>query len=125
MQPCDLLKAMADETRLRLLVVLMEEELCVSQLETVLQLSQSNVSRHLEKLRTAGLLICRKAYRHVYYRQADGFAAAWPGLFQFLLSLRSREAYLPDLHRLEALKSGALDAQGHLSGCHWLDHELI
>lgn len=39
MQPCDLLKAMADESRLRLLVVLAEEELCVRQLEAVLQLS--------------------------------------------------------------------------------------
>ena len=43
MRPCDLLKAMADESRLRLLVVLAEEELCVRQLEAVLQLHRLNV----------------------------------------------------------------------------------
>lgn len=104
MQPCDLLKAMADESRLRLLVVLAEEELCVRQLEAVLQLSQSNVSRHLEKLRAAGLVTARKADRHVFYRLSDGFPEAWPGLFQFLRSLRSVEGCQADLHNLAVLK---------------------
>lgn len=125
MQPCDLLKAMADESRLRLLVVLAEEELCVRQLEAVLQLSQSNVSRHLEKLRAAGLVTARKADRHVFYRLSDSFPEAWPGLFQFLCSLRSAEGCQVDLHSLAALKNESQVPAAQSTRRHWLDHELI
>ncbi len=43
-----ILKALADETRLRMLHLLKDRELCVCEIEEVLGIQQSNASRHLE-----------------------------------------------------------------------------
>lgn len=51
-----ILKALADDTRLRILNILQEEELCVCEIETILNISQSNASRHLNKLINAKIL---------------------------------------------------------------------
>lgn len=50
-------KALSDETRLRILVLLREHgELCVCDLMSALELPQSTVSRHLAYMKNAGLL---------------------------------------------------------------------
>ncbi len=62
-------KALADETRLRLLILLIEApELCVCEFTQALALSQPKVSRHLAILREAGLLQDRREGLWVYYR---------------------------------------------------------
>ena len=61
-----ILKATADPTRLRLLNLLRLGNICVCDLQAVLQISQSNVSRHLAVLRHAGLVMdSRKGTRIV------------------------------------------------------------
>ncbi|MBP2627596.1 MAG: aseR 2 [Firmicutes bacterium] len=64
----EVLKALADETRVRILNVLYKETLCVCDLEEILKISQSNASRHLAKLRNARLIISEKQAQWVYYR---------------------------------------------------------
>lgn len=54
------LKLLSDETRLRLLVLLEQEELSVRELVEVTQLGQSTISHHLSLLRNAGLVADRK-----------------------------------------------------------------
>lgn len=66
-----LLKGFADVTRLQILCLLREGEVCVHELVTVLDISQSGVSHQLRLLRDARLVTSRKAGRHVYYRLAD------------------------------------------------------
>jgi ArsR family transcriptional regulator len=68
MELVDVLKALADETRLRIMNVLRQESLCVCDLEAVLKLSQSNASRHLTKLRHCRLIVAEKQAQWVYYR---------------------------------------------------------
>ena len=68
MELVDVLKALADETRLLILHVLCQESLCVCDLEDVLKLSQSNASRHLTKLRHCRLIVAEKQAQWVYYR---------------------------------------------------------
>jgi DNA-binding transcriptional ArsR family regulator len=63
-----LLKALADETRLRILLLLREKELFVCQLMAVTGLSQSLVSRSLALLEREGLLDSRRQGKHVFYR---------------------------------------------------------
>jgi len=63
-----LLKAIADDTRLRMLNLLQHHDLCVCELEILLGISQSNASRHLNKLTNTGLLEYYKAARYVYYK---------------------------------------------------------
>lgn len=65
-----LFKALADETRLRIVALLAHGELCVCHLEHALRLSQPKVSRHLGSLRSAGIVAQRRAGTWVYYRLA-------------------------------------------------------
>lgn len=62
-------KCLADDTRLRcLLLICHEQELCVCELTEALQLSQPKVSRHLSLLRTMGIVSDRRQGQWVYYR---------------------------------------------------------
>jgi ArsR family transcriptional regulator len=63
-------KALSDETRLRILALLTNGELCVCDLMAVLDLPQSTVSRHLAYLRHAGLVEDRRRGVWMYYRLA-------------------------------------------------------
>ena len=72
------IKALADETRLRIFTLLTRQELCVCEIEDMLNLSQSLVSNHLAVLRQAGLVRARRDEtdaRWIFYR-ADPEAAA-------------------------------------------------
>jgi DNA-binding transcriptional ArsR family regulator len=63
----DVAKALADESRLRIIVALDGRELCVCQLTELLGLATSTVSRHISVLRQAGLLLSRKHGKWVFY----------------------------------------------------------
>lgn len=66
-----LLKGFADPTRLKILSLLREGEVCVHQIVEVLEMTQSAVSHQLRTLRGARLVVFEKRGRHVYYRLAD------------------------------------------------------
>ena len=69
----DMLKALADENRVRLLFALKGGELCVCQLIALLHLAPSTVSKHLTILRAARLVDSRKDGRWMYYRLSREF----------------------------------------------------
>lgn len=62
------LKALGDETRIRILNLLSQGELCVCELERLLDINQSNASRHLNKLTVTGLIAYEKRALYVYYK---------------------------------------------------------
>lgn len=64
-------KALADESRLRILMALNGRELCVCQITELLGLAPSTVSKHMSILTQARLVENRKDGRWRYYRQAD------------------------------------------------------
>jgi ArsR family transcriptional regulator len=66
------LRALGDPTRVRLLAALDGEELTVAELQHVLDVPQSRVSTHLQRLKEAGLALDRIDGPHRYYRRADG-----------------------------------------------------
>lgn len=69
MSPDSLFEALADETRRRILALLLTRgELCVCDLFGVLQLPQPKVSRHLAVLRESDILVSRKQGTWVHYR---------------------------------------------------------
>ncbi len=61
------IKALSDETRLRIINLLYEKELCVCDIMEALQVTQTKVSRHLSNLKNAGLVSDRKHAQWVYY----------------------------------------------------------
>jgi ArsR family transcriptional regulator len=62
-----IIKALSDDTRLRVMKLLEERELCVCELMQVLDMSQPRISRHLSVLRNAGLVDDRREGKWVYY----------------------------------------------------------
>ncbi len=70
----DIFKALADEVRLRILHAIMQAELSVAELVSVMKLPQSTVSRHLKPLRDAGLVDTRRDGTSVYYRKGDALS---------------------------------------------------
>jgi ArsR family transcriptional regulator len=70
--------ALADKTRLRLLNLMREDEICVCFFSEVLEESQPKVSRHLAYLRNAGMVEARRDGKWMHYRiikPANPFAA--------------------------------------------------
>ncbi len=65
-----LFKALSDETRLRIYLLLGRGELCVCQIQVALAMSQAKVSRHLTVLRHAGLVTSRREGLWMYYSRA-------------------------------------------------------
>ena len=61
-------KALADENRVRLLLALQNQELCLCQLIELVKLAPSTVSKHMSILRAARLVDARKDGRWMYYR---------------------------------------------------------
>ena len=101
-QYVDLFKALADETRLRIVVLLSEKELCVCQIESSLVLSQVKVSRHLTILRYAGLVRCRKEGTWVYYSLVQPRNKVEENLFEsFKKHLRKEKFFSADLSNMK------------------------
>ncbi len=61
-------KMLSDETRLRIMVLLYHDELCVCQICGILSLSQPKVSKHLAKLRDKGFIKDERKEQFVFYR---------------------------------------------------------
>ncbi len=72
----ELFKALADPTRLQLVLALAERELCVCDLATIVQLSQSAVSHQLRTLRQLRLVRGRREGKLIYYRLDDSHVLA-------------------------------------------------
>ena len=63
----DFCKALADETRQKILEMLREEELCVSDIVKAFDMSQPTISHHLHILKQFGLVTSRKEGKQVFY----------------------------------------------------------
>lgn len=88
-------QALADETRLRILLLLGEsEELCLCHVQEILDLAPSTASRHLALLRDAGLVESRREGKWVHFRLAEGEARRW------LEPLRTADSARAEMPRL-------------------------
>ena len=72
------LRLLADATRLRLLLLLEQAELTVAEIQEILGMGQSRISAHLAQLKRAGLVLDRRAGKHIYYGLAPADDAADP-----------------------------------------------
>ena len=101
--PLDLLfRALADRTRLRLLNLIADKEICVCYLVDILRMSQPKISRHLAYLRRAGIVAARRQGRWMHYRliaPRDPVASAI--LKETLTHLRQTQEMQGDLAKLE------------------------
>jgi ArsR family transcriptional regulator len=97
---CQILKALSDSTRLRILNLLKEKELTVNEICRVLRKRQPNVSKHLTRMRLSGLVSSRKEGNSRYYllsekvpdEQKDLIAAVLTTLSQAEMLVRDRQS---------------------------------
>jgi ArsR family transcriptional regulator, arsenate/arsenite/antimonite-responsive transcriptional repressor len=101
--PLELLfRALADHTRLRLLNLVADKEICVCYFVEILGMSQPKISRHLAYLRRAGLVASRRQGRWMHYRlvpPVDPVASAI--LKEALAHLRQQPELHKDLSKLD------------------------
>ncbi len=98
-------KALADETRVRVLLALQRGELCVCQIVELTSLATSTISKHMSILKQARLVESRKDGRWMYYRLADDQApeVVRSSLDWALRSLARDPKVLNDKKRLAAI----------------------
>lgn len=72
----DFFKVMGDGTRLRILIALEKNELCVSDLSCLLNMTQSAISHQLKALKNAKLIKSRRDGRVIYYSLDDDHVKA-------------------------------------------------
>ncbi len=101
----NVLKALADENRVRILFALRGGELCACQLIALLKLAPSTVSKHLSILRAARLVDSRKSGRWMHYRLAVKFGTpATGGILAVLFKdLDRTKCIAEDRKRLKAI----------------------
>lgn len=104
----DVLKALSDETRLRILNILYEKELCVCDIMETLQISQAKASRHLIYMKNSGLLKDRRSAQWVYYSLVSDEGMRFIDSLVFD-DLRNMEPYKSDIQSLK----------------YWLEHKKI
>lgn len=113
----DKFKALSGEIRLRIIAILLENNLCVCEMETCLQISQSNVSRHLTVLKNCGILESYKEAQWTYYTISDEFITLNKELWDYL---RENLKYLPSYEkdRLE-LSNYKREKISKINGCNY------
>ena len=61
------LKLLSDKTRLSIMALLRHQEMCVCDIVDLLETTQPNISQHLKKLRTGGLIREERRSQWIYY----------------------------------------------------------
>jgi len=78
-------KACADESRLRILNLIFNNgEMCITDLEQILEFTQAKTSRHLIYLKNAGIVTFRRYNHWVFYQVKDEVYEIIKQIFQFL-----------------------------------------
>lgn len=102
--------ALADKTRLRLLNLIREEEVCVCFFTEVLGDNQPKISRHLAYLRNAGLVSSRRDGKWVHYRiEMPDEPALARILSETLEALREEDAMQTDYENLISVCCASVD----------------
>lgn len=99
----DTLKALSEESRLRILALLIDGDLCVCDIESELNMTQSNVSRHLSALKSSGIVDSRKKAQWAYYGINEQFKSDNQFLWLFLKEKLSQPPYNTGVKSRDAL----------------------
>lgn len=103
-EPTVIFKALSDNTRLRILRVLVSmprEEVCLCEMTDALQEPEPNVSRHLKALRQTGLLMAEKEGRWVYHRLVP--SKVMLPIYKLIASLPDKDgSFKKDLSRFKS-----------------------
>lgn len=93
----DIFKALSEQNRLRILSLLLEDELCVCEIITCLKITQTNASRHLTALKKCGILENYKQAQWTYFKISEEFIKNHEELWSYLYKrLKALPSYRED-----------------------------
>ena len=105
----NLFKTLGDENRLRIINLLRKEELCVCEIEAILNTTQSNVSRHLTRLRNEEIVIFEKKSQWTYYEIDPKFIEDNKLLYEYLIAkMDQNNKLIKDLEKLSLYKENGM-----------------
>lgn len=108
----NILKITCDENRLRILNIIKEQALCVGEIQTLLDISQSNSSRHLEKIKASGIVFSIKKAQFVFYKLSDTAFNNYSFLKKLLFEdIQGVDIFIKDINRLQKYKDSGLKCQ--------------
>lgn len=87
----NIFKALGENARLRMVMLLLDKVLCGMHLEKSLKISQTNVSRHMAKLKAAKIVQEKKVGQWRHFSIHKDFKTQFPDLYAFLLNIRERD----------------------------------
>jgi len=105
-------KLLGERTRLRIMVLLTEGEMCICNLMACLGLPQSTVSRHMATMRLAGLVKNRREGKWIHYGLASPDSSLIDGVIRLLESLKDQSPHRDDLLRFRRLTSSKTCGNG-------------
>lgn len=105
----EILKVISDNNRLRILNLLYVKELCVCELEYLLGISQSNLSKHLRLMSDADFLESRRQNKFAYYKIKESVFIDHPFLIAiFETELKKEESLMAELNKLNNYQNSEL-----------------
>ncbi|MGV8905880.1 MAG: ArsR/SmtB family transcription factor [Acetobacterium sp.] len=112
MSVVEIIKILSDTNRLRILNLLYGRELCVCELEYLLGISQSNLSKHLRLMSGSGFVESRRENKFAYYRIQDMVLADHPFLKNvFEVELKKEKILMAELNKLKIYQKSDLTCQ--------------
>lgn len=112
------MKALSDETRIRILNILKDGDMCVCEIEAVLNISQSNASRHLTKLTNAEVIVYYKINKYVYYKINEAAVNEFPFIDEIIkMHTCKLEQCIKDMENLKEHRKSGLGCDDLTSTC--------
>lgn len=109
-QLTSIFKILSDETRIRIIILLYQEELCVCELSGILDVSQPKISKNLSKLRDMNLVMDERKEKFVFYTLKKENRVLMDTLKNIMDNLESYPQLVMDQKRLD-------DKEKYLTQC--------
>lgn len=105
-------KALSDCNRLRIIHLLLQRELCVCEIEVILDLNQSNVSRNLRVLRNQAMVVTEKEAQWIHYKMDLSFMKKNAYLMKYLKEkFAQSKVFQKDLEKFRAYEDNNFSCQ--------------
>lgn len=112
MELVKIIKALGDENRIRIVNILKDQELCVGEIEHILGMSQSNVSKQLNKLSNTDIIVYEKKSQWVIYKINNDIIKKYSFINELInIEIGKLEKCISDKEKLLSYKKSGLTCE--------------
>lgn len=101
----NILKTLSDVNRMRVMNLLKDGELCVCEIEYIMEVNQSNLSRHLKNMTQVGLITPHRKNKYVYYSMNSDFLEENPFVKEIISRFDEEDIFISDSKKLQEYKN--------------------